>query len=220
MVMGQVRKWNAKSKKAVVTTIQPTKKAVVDNRQLTKKIKQVINKVDNNPLQNYITFLPPTSPTANTWYYCQLYTNSVVDTQKLIFSRIRWELKYTKLTDDTTSMRILMIKKRVPLTNIADNATVGTTSSTGILKTTNFNSLIDKQNDGDNVVLYDRTFRLRKSNDSAVSNQVTLLNFVKKHNVVLSTKNYEQVDLLFTFSQSLTIDPAGKIFVEYTTVKT
>jgi len=69
MVMGQVRKWNAKSKKAVVTTIQPTKKAVVDNRQLTKKIKQVINKVDNNknciykPFKNdiYISLLFITS---------------------------------------------------------------------------------------------------------------------------------------------------------------
>lgn len=183
MVMGTVRKYNPQVKKVVVSTIPPNKKkAVVDNKQLTKKIKQVIQKV-KEPKWKFgeITDFPAIA--VDTGYVFNLTSritegdgvdNRDGDTIMLRYLKGVFRLTYT-LTDVRApqNFRMILVKSNV---NVADSATFNAGNIPTF--TQKIHSLINNAN-GDLQVLFDKNIELRGPATSATEK---IVKFSKKLN--------------------------------------
>jgi len=223
MVMGQVRKWNAKSKKAVVTTIQPTKKAVVDNRQLTRKIKQVINKVKEPKwLQGEITDFPAIA--VDTGYVFN-FTSRITegdgvdnrDGDSIYLRYIKGSFRLCYNMGDLRgpqNFRMILVKSNV---NPADSATFNASNIPTFNQTVH--SLINNAN-GDIQVLFDKNVELRGPATSATEKVVKFskqLNYKYKYDDGLTgtTKPKSNLLLYIFTTATLYVEPDTDTGFEY-----
>lgn len=212
MVMGTVRKYNPQNKSVKVSTIQKSKKnTVVDNRQLTKKIKQVIIK-NKEPkwLQGEITDFPViATDTGYVFNFTSRITegdgvdNRDGDTIFLRYIKGAFRLVYT-LTDlrAPQNFRMILVKSNV---NPADSATFNASNIPTFNQTVH--SLINNAN-GDIQVLFDKIVELRGPASSATEKVVKFskkLNYKYKYDDGLTGSTKPKSNLLLYIFTTATL---------------
>lgn len=197
MVMGKVYKYNPKKKSVKVSTFTSKKSAQVNNRQLTKKIKQVINK-DKEPKwvqgqQNNFATL-----TANQGYGLNITANipqgdtvSARDGDDIFLTFVKIALKFSW---DVVTNAEESVNFRVLLVRTADNVASGASFTNANLPTNRqlVHSLIDNP-DKDRMVLYDKIHSYKTVWQSTSTNNPSTQNAIIRFNRKLFYRmNYQE----------------------------